>query len=168
MAGPKMKTLLLLRHAKSSWKQKDLADHDRPLNKRGNRDAPRMGALIRDRNLVPDLILSSTAIRARDSALAVAETCGHSGQVRLLHDLYLAETGEFLEILASVPGEFGRVMVVGHNPGIEELVRSLTGESETMPTAALAWIELDLERWSGLRATGKGRLRQVWRPKEID
>jgi phosphohistidine phosphatase len=162
-----MKTLLVLRHAKSSWKKKNLADHDRPLNKRGKRDAPKMGALILEQDLLPELILSSTASRARETALAVAESCGQTDEVRLLRDLYLAETGEMLEMLASLPGELGKVMVVGHNPGMEELVEALTGKSETMPTAALAWIELDLEHWSGLRATGEARLRQIWRPREI-
>jgi phosphohistidine phosphatase len=163
-----MKTLLVLRHAKSSWKKKNLADHDRPLNRRGKRDAPRMGALIRQRKLVPELILSSTATRARETALAVAESCGQNDEVRLLRDLYLAGTGEILELLALLPAELETVMVVGHNPGMEELVEALSGSSETMPTAALAWLELDLEQWSGLPKTESARLRQVWRPKEID
>jgi len=76
-----MKTLLILRHAKSSWKNPGLADHNRPLNKRGKRDAPRVGRLLRDKNLTPDLILSSTAKRALDTAEAAAESSGYEGEI---------------------------------------------------------------------------------------
>ena len=85
-----MKTLLILRHAKSDWETPDVADHDRPLNGRGKRDAPRMGRLLRDENLVPDLIISSTAKRARKTAKLVAEASGYEGEIRLAETLYLA------------------------------------------------------------------------------
>ena len=162
-----MKTLLVLRHAKSSWKHPHLADHDRPLNKRGKRDAPRMGRLILERELVPDLILTSSAARARNTALAVAEVCGHASEVRVLRELYLAEPEDHAGMLTSLPDEYGSVMVVGHNPGVEELVEALTGESTALPTAALALIELSIERWAGLVLNGKARLDRVWLPREL-
>ena len=83
-----MKTLLLLRHAKSSWKHPELADHDRPLNKRGKRDAPSIGQLVSDKGLVPDLIMSSTAKRARKTARAVAKASGYKGKIELTPTFY--------------------------------------------------------------------------------
>ena len=88
-----MKTLLILRHAKSSWKQPGFADHDRPLNRRGNRDAPRVGLLLRRQALTPDLIVSSTAERARATAVQVAESVVYGSPVELDRQLYLAEPG---------------------------------------------------------------------------
>jgi len=163
-----MKSLLVLRHAKSSWKQPGLADHDRPLNKRGKRDAPRMGRLVREADLVPELILSSSAVRARETALAVAEACAHACELRVLRELYLAEPEDHALLLRSLPDAVGSAMLVGHNPVLEELVAALVGEHETLPTAALAWIELPVDRWSELRLDGSGRLRGLWLPKELD
>ena len=96
-----MKTLLFLRHAKSSWKQTDVADHDRPLNKRGKQDAPRMGILLRQQQLTPDVIVSSTAARARCTADAVADACAFDGVVQLEPQLYLAAPAEILDVCAS-------------------------------------------------------------------
>ena len=86
-----MKTLLILRHAKSSWKEQDLQDHDRLLNKRGKNDAPRMGKLLKDENLIPDLIMSSTAVRAKKTAELVAKACKYKGKIVLNHSLYGTE-----------------------------------------------------------------------------
>jgi phosphohistidine phosphatase len=158
---------LVLRHAKSSWKRPELHDHDRPLNKRGKKDAPRMGRLIRKLQLVPDLILSSTAVRARSTALAVAETCENAAELRLLRELYLAEPEEYAHALATLDERYRSVMVVGHNPGLEDLVEALTGVHEILPTAALACVELPIDGWSGLRLDASARLEQLWRPKEL-
>jgi phosphohistidine phosphatase len=163
-----MKSLLLLRHAKSSWKHPELADHDRPLNKRGKRDAPRMGRLVRDEDLVPELILSSSALRARETALAVAAACDHACELRVLRELYLAEPEDHALLLQSLPDAVDSAMLVGHNPGMEELVEALGGEHETMPTAALAWIDLPIDRWPELRLDGSGRLRALWLPRKLD
>jgi len=84
-----MKTILILRHAKSSWKHSELSDHDRPLNKRGEREAPRVGQLLRDEGLLPEVILSSTARRARDTAQIAAEKCGYESEIRFIPDLYM-------------------------------------------------------------------------------
>jgi phosphohistidine phosphatase len=165
--GRAVKTLLILRHAKSSWKQPELLDHDRPLNKRGKKDAPRMGRLIRQLQLVPDLILSSTAVRARSTALAVAEACENSAELRLLRDLYLAEPDDCAQVLATLDERYRSVMVVGHNPGLEDLVEALTGLHEILPTAALARVALPIDGWSELRLDGNARLEQLWRPKEL-
>lgn len=163
-----MKTLLLLRHAKSSWDDPALDDHDRPLSKRGRRDAPRMGRLLRDEKIVPDVILSSTAERARETAAAVAEASGFSGESRLLRALYLAGPAEILAALRAVRGDARSAMVVGHNPGIEELLSDLTGAETHLPTAALARIDLTVRLWGGLEPGVRGRLVHLWRPKDLD
>ena len=162
-----MKTLLILRHAKSSWKDASLADHDRPLNKRGKRDAPRMGKLLREQNLVPDRIISSTAKRARNTATAVAKACHCEDRVELTQEFYHAGPGAYLDVLQNVPDDNQRVMVVGHNPGMEGLVAHLTGRMETMPTAALARVALSIEKWTELDYEVQGELLDLWYPKAL-
>lgn len=162
-----MKTLLILRHAKSSWKDEALSDHDRPLNKRGKRSTALIGALLEEQDLVPDLILSSTAVRARDTARRVAKVCGYEGQTQLRPDLYHAAPDIYLE-LAGLEGEgHERVMVIGHNPGLEDLVNVTTGGYERFPTAALAQVEFDVDTWPEILAA-RGRLVNLWRPRELE
>lgn len=162
-----MKTLLLLRHAKSSWKHPELADHDRPLNKRGKRTAPLIGALLQDEDLIPDLILSSSAVRAHTTALIVAQACTYEGEIKRTRKLYLAEPQDYIEVLRQVDEKHARVLVVGHNPGLESLIESLTGEAMAMPTAALAQVELSLKRWSDLDTDTDYKLVNMWRPKDL-
>lgn len=163
-----MKTLLVQRHAKSSWKDPGLDDHDRPLNKRGKKDGPRMGRLVREEDLIPDLILSSTAVRAKNTAKEVAEISGYSGKVHWDERLYLAAPSDMVSVLKEIEDPSAdRVMIVGHNPGQEELVRVLSGSRETFPTAALAQIELPITIWGELELSTKGRLVHLWRPKEL-
>ena len=162
-----MKTLLILRHAKSSWKDASLADHDRPLNKRGKRDAPRMGKFLLKQKLVPDRIISSTAKRARKTATAVAKACHCKDNVELAPEFYHAGPGSYLAVLQNVSDNDQRVMVVGHNPGMEALVAHLTSRMETMPTAALAHIELPIEQWKELDYEVQGELLNLWRPKAL-
>jgi phosphohistidine phosphatase len=161
-----MKTLLILRHAKSSWDESDLPDHDRPLNKRGKNDAPRVGELLHTEGLTPDLIISSTARRARHTAELAGEACNYQGDLLLLHELYAAPPQAYLEALIKVDDEFERVMVVGHNPGVEDLLQLLTGESQPMPTAALARVDLPIEHWADLEKRTRGELVEIWRAKE--
>jgi len=162
-----MKTVLILRHAKSSWKDDSLPDHDRPLNKRGMSDAPRMGQLLRQEDLLPDLILCSTARRTRKTAELVAEESGYEGELRLTRDLYATDAQAYLEVLAELDDGFERVMLVGHNPASEELLEELTGGFERMPTGALARVDLPIEHWSELENEPEGKLVHLWRPKEL-
>ena len=163
-----MKTLLVLRHAKSSWDDSRLDDHDRPLNDRGEADAPRVGEFVRASDLMPDAIISSDAVRARSTAEAMAAAAGFPGTILLEPRLYHAGVAEIVDVLASVVDEdVETVMIVGHNPGLEELVARLTGAHETLPTAALARIALPVERWSELTAATRGTLDGLWRPKEL-
>ena len=160
-----MKTLLLLRHAKSSWDDPSQSDHDRPLNDRGKHDAPRVGLFLREAQLKPDLVISSTAKRARKTAAKAIAAAEWDMEVDLRQDLYLANIGTWVQVLRSLPDACGCVLAVGHNPGIEDLVHTLSGiHRPTMPTAALAHLELPLEHWSDLAIGMRGVLHQVWTP----
>ena len=161
-----MKTLLLLRHAKSSWKDAARADHDRPLNKRGKAEALRVGQWLRQQSLVPDLILASTAKRARRTAERVAEASGYAGEVQREADLYPGDPEDYLDALQGVADEYDCVLVVGHNPGLEEFLELLTRSQELMPTAALAHISLPIEHWQQLTSMTKGLLVNLWRPRD--
>jgi phosphohistidine phosphatase len=162
-----MKTLLVLRHAKSSWNDPALDDHERPLNRRGRRDAPRMGELVREYGLMPDVVISSDAVRARLTAEAMAEAAHYTGEILLDQDLYMASPDDILSLLRRVRQNAETVMIVGHNPELEELVDQLTGERQDLPTAALAQIVLPIDRWRDLTLSTRGTLMGHWRPKEL-
>lgn len=163
-----MKTLLLMRHAKSSWKDDALPDHDRPLNKRGKRDAPRMGKLLREQDLIPDLILCSTSVRATSTAQAVLDECGGGAEIQRHPEIYDGDEADILEILCCLPEEAQTVLLVGHNPGLEVLVEMLSAENAAMPTSAIAQIELDLQRWQDLNEVTPGRMKGYWSPRELN
>jgi phosphohistidine phosphatase len=160
-----MKTLYVLRHAKSSWDKAGLADFDRPLNERGKSAAPFMGEVMATNGFKPGVIVSSPAIRARETAER-AKDGGHL-QADIIHDerIYEASSRTLQTVVSSIDDEFESALLVGHNPGMEGIVRLLTGRSEEMPTAALAVIDLDIERWSEID-NGLGALRRLIRPKE--
>ena len=162
-----MKTLLILRHAKSSWAVDGMPDHERPLNDRGKRDAPRMGQLLKEVELVPDAVYCSTAKRARKTATKVAKHCGFVGEIDFRESLYLAEPDAYIDVLCSQSDDVERAMVVGHNPGLEELVEVLTGQDEILPTAALVHLNLPIGRWQELEKTTSGELVNVWCPREL-
>lgn len=162
-----MKTLLVLRHAKSSWDDPSLDDHERPLNGRGRKDAPRIGAMLKTSGLTPDLVISSDAVRARATAQAAADAAGYTGEVVRDRRLYLASPRDILAVLRDVRADDAdTVMIVGHNPGLEELVLHLTAKPEPMPTAALAQIELPIEEWQDLTMSARGRVVDLWRPRD--
>jgi phosphohistidine phosphatase len=162
-----MKTLLVLRHAKSSWDDQALGDHERPLNTRGERDGPRMGRLVREHRLTPDVIVSSDAVRARLTAEAVADAARYAGDILLDRDLYAASPADIVSVLRKVREKAGIVLVVGHNPGLEELVARLTGQQEDLPTAALAQVVLPIDTWRDLTLSTRGTLAGLWRPRDL-
>jgi len=163
-----MRTLLLMRHAKSSWADPQISDHNRPLNKRGKHDAPRMGRLLRQEDLVPDLIVTSTAQRALATASAVADQSGASGELLEEKMLYAADVEAYIEVLQGLPDHIERVLVVGHNPDMETLIEALSGDAETMPTASIAYLQLPINSWRDLEIDTQARLLKVWRPKEME
>ncbi len=160
-----MKRLLLLRHAKSDWSDSGLADHDRPLNVRGLNAAPFMGELIARRGLVPDLIVSSPARRAAHTAELVRENSGLNVDLKLDERIYEASPYGLLRVIADLPSRYTTVMLVGHNPGMEGLIHLLTSVEESMPTAALAIIDIDTELWGEVEPKS-GFLNVVIRPRD--
>lgn len=160
-----MKTLYLLRHAKSSWKDLSLADFDRPLNPRGRKAAPFMGEVMRKYEFVPELIISSPAERARQTIELASEAGSFDGELRFDQRIYGASPSTLLDIISAVEEKFDSLMLVGHNPTFERMTTVLTGEIKRTPTAALAVIDLDIGNWSEVRPES-GRLRKFIRPKE--
>lgn len=160
-----MKTLLLLRHAKSSWDDTSLSDFERPLNARGAKAAPFMGGLMRRRELIPGTILSSPAMRARHTAELVQQAGAFDAEITLVDNIYEASPGNLRHAVAEIDDEFTTALLVGHNPGIEGFIRYLTGKLEPMPTAALAVIELEVDSWCDVD-DGCGKLKAVVRPRD--
>ncbi len=144
-----------------------MTDHNRPLNDRGKHDAPRIGQLICDQGLHPDLVLSSSAKRARATAKRVVEAGGLSCAPQLLDELYLAAADTYVAVLRQQPAAYERILVVGHNPGLEELVVMLTGTSLTLPTGALVQVEFDIDSWSDTPDNGRGKLVAHWEPRAL-
>ncbi len=162
-----MRELLILRHAKSSWKFPELADHDRPLNKRGRRDAPRMGAHIDAEGWTPDHILCSTAARAMQTAERVRNAMDYRGVVAPTRALYHADEQAICGVLRACGEPHHRLLLVGHNPGLEGLISQWTGRHEVFPTAALAVVRAHIDDWSALRLNSEVTLLGLWRPKEL-
>ena len=160
-----MKRLLVLRHAKSSWADTSLDDWQRPLNDRGRRDAPRVGAWLRDRSLVPDLIVTSDAVRARETAAAVATAAGYTREIVVEPSLYHATPADAIAVLNSVGNQTARtVLIVGHNPGLEDLVSRLSGEHHDLVTAAIVELAVPIDRWSELDLTIAATIGETWQP----
>lgn len=160
-----MKTLLLLRHAKSSWK-KPLPDHERPLNRRGKRQVPQVARWLREESLVPDVVLCSTARRARRTAELLLRHGACAGEIRLTPDLYDVDAEEHLEVLSRLESGYNRVMLIGHNPGLLELLRQFAPQVEALSTAAVALLQFDIDGWSQLHTGVPARLDRLWRPDE--
>ena len=160
-----MKRLLVLRHAKSSWADNSLDDWQRPLNDRGRRDAPRVGQWLRDHALVPDLIVTSDAVRARETAAAVAKAAGYPREIVVEPALYHATPADAIEVIRSVGDQAARtLLLVGHNPGLEDLVSRLSGEHHDMVTAAIVELTVRIDRWSDLDLTITASMASSWQP----
>jgi len=164
-----MHELLLLRHAKSSWKHDGLSDHDRPLNRRGREAAPRMGRLLVDEDIVPGVILCSTAVRARETAMLVAEAAGID-EARIIHhdELYLAAPETIVDVVRFGSIDERRVMVVAHNPGLEQLVAHWSKVAAAFPTAALARFGFAIDEWPDLGLASSPTPLGRWVPRELE
>jgi phosphohistidine phosphatase len=161
-----MKTLYLLRHAKSSWDDPNLSDFDRPLNKRGQKAAPRIGAYLHQEKIKPDLVISSPAVRASQTTELVSAAAGFKTTVRFEPEIYEATPERLLKIVKGIDDAANSAMLVGHNPGFEELLTLLTGESQRMPTAALACLEFKLDKWSDVTASA-GKFKSLVKAKDL-
>ncbi len=161
-----MKTIFLLRHAKSSWENSDLSDFDRPLNPRGLETAPLMGEIIFKNQFQIDLIVSSPAKRAQQTAILVKETANINSEIEYDDRIYEASPPRLLKVFSEIDEKYESAMLVGHNPGMEWLVKSLAGEIQPMPTAALAVIDLKIDKWNEI-TVNCGTLRTLLRPKTL-
>jgi phosphohistidine phosphatase len=162
-----MKTLLLMRHAKSSWKNQDIVDYERPLKERGKKDAPLMGKLIFEKELVPQYILSSSAVRARLTTEAFVDSIDFKGEIEYIDAFYMAEPSVYLDKLRSLPDELERVMIISHNPGLEGLVQILSHHVESLSTSAIAYLVLPIKSWNELNEDTDGELVELWRPRDF-
>lgn len=144
-----MKTLTLVRHAKSSWKDTGLRDIERPLNARGRRDAPEMGRRIKEHGIRPSLIVSSPAVRAWTTARIIAAEIAYPLEFLQREDgLYLASVDEILDVIAAQDDGFNSLMVVGHNPGMTDFANFLhTGLTNNLPTAGVVSVDIDHDSW---------------------
>ncbi len=170
-----MKILYLLRHAKSSWANPSLADHDRPLNGRGRRAAPLMGAYLRDGGHRPELVLCSTAARTRETLATVVQELDVEPEIDWDRDIYLAAPSQLLDFVRAVPDTVDSVLMVGHNPGTATLADALCADGNKseldlmrtkFPTAGLAIINLEVDRWEDVQIDC-GRLRSFTRPRDL-
>jgi len=165
--------LLILRHAKSDWDSGAASDFDRPLAKRGRKDAPLVGAWLYREGVVPDYIVSSPAERARETALKVCKALDlKKRQIVWDESIYDAASDQLLAVLSRVPDTASTALLVGHNPGLEDLVRFLTGgdlsepeDGKLLPTAALARLEMP-DDWRALEH-GCAVLIGIVRPKQL-
>jgi phosphohistidine phosphatase len=154
-----MKTLFLIRHAKSSWGDTALPDKDRPLDDRGKRDAPKMGKRLAKRDVKPDLILSSPAMRALTTAEIIAKKLDYKLKDIVLDDrLYAGEADDLLNVIHKLGDKLERVMLFGHNPEVTELAHRLSSEITHMPTCAVAEFTFATKSWSDI---GKAKLAKV-------
>lgn len=163
-----MKHLTIIRHAKSSWDRPGLDDHDRPLNARGERDAPKMGQALSQRGPAPGAVVASTALRARRTAGIVCGELGFpDGDIREDSALYLASADQILRVVQGLDESVESALLFGHNPGMHEFSRRLAGEDDRLdrfPTLATARFELDVETW-GEADWGDGLLLELITPK---
>lgn len=160
-----MKTLYLLRHAKSSWNDSSLRDFDRPLNDRGKSDALLIGNHLASENLSDPLLICSPALRTRETAELVLSNANLHVEPRFDDRIYEASLRDLLQVVSEIDDEKRVAMLIGHNPGMEELLAFLTGETRPMPTCALAKIVFDVS-WKDLKAND-GTLESFVTPKEL-
>ena len=164
------KELLIMRHAKSSWDDHSQRDHDRPLNQRGLCDAPRMAGLLSELHLEPDLILTSSARRARATADLMLENLNRQHlQLEIVAEFYHAQPDIYVDHCRRLADQFQRPMVIGHNPGLEDWIGQIAGQWPSMSTAAIAHVTLDINHWSEFKSTksANATLNHIYRPKEI-
>jgi phosphohistidine phosphatase len=163
-----------MRHAKSSWDQTDLSDHDRPLAPRGRKAAKRMGSYMKDKGFEPSIVLCSSAVRARQTWELAAPSFSERTTLEVEQELYGAGDEELVARLRRLPPGASSVLLIGHNPAMQELVLMLCSEDahlgavrKKFPTAALAVLDAPIEDWEGLRR-GSAELTDFVTPKGLD
>ena len=168
-----MKTLYVLRHAKSDWGDESLPDFDRPLNHRGRKAAQAIGHEMAGRGICPDLVITSSAVRAKETVERMLHGYGEGLPVTEDRRIYEAASGTLVEIVRRAPDDADHLMIVGHNPGLQDLVVALTEPSalreeaeQKFPTGALAEIRFSVDQWSEI-APGAGQLEDLIKPRDL-
>ncbi|WP_163834495.1 SixA phosphatase family protein [Spartinivicinus ruber] len=163
-----MKELLLIRHAKSSWKDDSLSDFDRPLNKRGKKTAPLMGQLLADKHWQPDRVFASPAIRAKATAeLILPAMAIPPDQVDWHSKLYDASVKAIFNVIKKAPSACQRLMIIGHNPSIEETIQALDPKfNGNIPTCCVTRIRCNISSWQEIN-NNCGEVMDCLRPKEV-
>jgi len=163
-----LKILTIVRHAKSSWKNASLSDKKRPLNRRGDRDAPLMGERIHEHGIRPSLIVSSPATRAWTTAKIIATAINYPREFLQKEDtLYLASLHEILDIVVAQDSGFNNLMLVGHNPGMTDFANFLVpGLTNNLPTAGVVSVQIDRDDWSLYERPATELLVHDW-PKKV-
>jgi len=149
-----MKILYLVRHAKSSWKFPDLDDFERPLNKRGKRDAPAMGHFLKDKNIKPDIIITSPAVRASVTTKIISNIISYPlSRVKYADDIYEADITSLLNVVKSIKDKYKSAMIVGHNPGLTDFANILTNSRvDNIPTCGILSTNLSINSWQDISA----------------
>ncbi|WP_373489327.1 histidine phosphatase family protein [Blastomonas sp.] len=172
-----MKTLTLLRHAKSDWNDRSMRDFDRPLNDRGVRGARAMGAFVAEKQTAFDAVLASPAVRVTETIDQFEQTYGRTLNPDWDRRIYLASSVTLIDVLRGQPDTVAHVMMIGHNPGLEDLIFDLVPDDgssplrdvveEKFPTATLAVMDIDIDHWADLD-NGSARLTAITRPRDLD
>jgi len=162
-----MKNLLLMRHGKSSWKNENLTDHERPLKKRGRKDSKLMAMEIENRDIIPDLILASTAQRTRETVDVIIDTLYHNIELIYSDELYMGGPQDFINVLKQQAKDYNTVMIVAHNPGLAIFLDTYSEVFEDLPTAALGHLTLAIDDWKDISLETTGELTAFWTPKKL-
>jgi phosphohistidine phosphatase len=157
-----------MRHGKSSWKDDKLSDHERPLKKRGKKDSKRMAKVMSSNDLIPDLILSSSAERAKETVEIIVENLEYKNKIVYSDELYMGEPQDFIKVLTALKDDYNTVLIVGHNPGLEAYLQIIDGEIEALPTAGLGQLVLVIDQWEDLSFETMGDLVGFWTPKALE
>jgi len=164
-----MKEILIMRHGKSDWSDETKSDFNRPLNKRGQHDAPLIGKHLKENNLVPEVIFVSPAQRAVETCDLFCQGANYNGEIKQIKELYYNEEAFIKNFILNMDNKYKRVMIIGHNPSFENVVSELSKEVPDdfkMPTSCIAFLQLNSDKWSD---SGEGffELKKEISPKDI-
>lgn len=162
-----MKKVYIIRHAKSSWRDMSLDDYERPLNKRGKRNAPLMGRVLSSKGVEPDLIISSPAFRAKSTAEIIAEEINYTNKILFREEVYEAAANTLHKILLNIDEEVSTLFIIGHNPGLNSLAYRYLNFSQNIPTCGIVEIEFDCKSWKHIDSKS-ARLISFEYPKRYD
>ncbi len=163
-----MKTLYLIRHAKSDWSEENKADLDRGLSKRGSKDLKLMGSYLLGKEIKPDLILSSPALRAKLTAKKISKKIKYDKDIKYIDKLYMPDPETILDILSDQKDKNKKIFVINHNPALTELANMLTDESiDNVPTLGIVAIKFDIKKWKDIKET-KGKMDLFVYPKLLE